>query len=269
MWNICEGDAAIAQHLLSFCIHCFYFILICCSWKMKHSRRHWILKYHINECDRTQITSWDDTTIATNNYANTIVTQKIIWFRQKHAHWICLLLFFPIFYSSSHLPQTIKHHSYHIDCTNDLCVLIFIVLFLSLHCVETASLPGTNTAHQLVVAIRQKCTADEVLNILNDLPNPENDNDMIDATYNPLKIDVFVQTLLNLGSKSFSHSFAAIAKFHQVFRVNAGKMHFNGTSFSWNIFDLSRRLPIQRKLKFACCTMCLNSGVHISRWCVY
>lgn len=70
-----------------------------------------------------------------------------------------------------------------------------------------------------MVAIRQKCTADEVLNILNDLPNPENDNDMVESTFNPLKIDVFVQTLLNLGSKSFSHSFAAIAKFHPVFKV--------------------------------------------------
>lgn len=81
-------------------------------------------------------------------------------------------------------------------------------------------MPGTETAHQLVVAIRQKCTADEVLNILNDLPNPrENDNEMVDTQFNPLKIDVFVQTLLNLGSKSFSHSFAAIAKFHQVFKV--------------------------------------------------
>lgn len=84
----------------------------------------------------------------------------------------------------------------------------------------SASLPGTTTAHQLVQAIRQKCTAEEVLNIVNDLPNPENDNDMVEMTYNPLKIDVFVQTLLNLGSKSFSHSFAAIAKFHQVFKVS-------------------------------------------------
>lgn len=91
---------------------------------------------------------------------------------------------------------------------------VFVIFF-------KASLPGTETAHQLVVSIRQKCTPDEVLNILNDLPNPrENDNDMVDTQFNPLKIDVFVQTLLNLGSKSFSHSFAAIAKFHQVYKVN-------------------------------------------------
>lgn len=90
---------------------------------------------------------------------------------------------------------------------------------LSYHLYE-ASLPGRENAHQLVVAIRQKCSIEEVLNILSDLPNPDNENDMIEMTYNPLKIDVFVQTLLNLGSKSFSHSFAAIAKFHQVFKVS-------------------------------------------------
>lgn len=87
---------------------------------------------------------------------------------------------------------------------------------------QPAALPGTATAHQLVVAIRQKCTAEEALEVLKDLPNPnENDGDISDAqqSFNPLKIDVFVQTLLNLGSKSFSHSFAAISKFHHVFKV--------------------------------------------------
>lgn len=90
---------------------------------------------------------------------------------------------------------------------------IFIIWF-------AASLPGTSTAHQLVQAIRQKCTAEEVLNILSELPHPDNNNDMVETTFNPLQIDVFVQTLLNLGSKSFSHSFAAIGKFHHVFKVS-------------------------------------------------
>lgn len=96
-----------------------------------------------------------------------------------------------------------------IKMINFCCLVIFL-----------ASLPGTSTAHQLVQAIRLKCTTEEVLNILNELPVSENNNDMVEATFNPLKIDVFVQTLLNLGSKSFSHSFAAIAKFHLVFKVS-------------------------------------------------
>lgn len=85
-----------------------------------------------------------------------------------------------------------------------------------------AALPGTATAHKLVVAIRQKCTAEEVLQELEDLPNPrENEMDTGDASFNPLKIEVFVQTLLNLASKSFSHAFAGISKFHFVFKALA------------------------------------------------
>lgn len=80
-------------------------------------------------------------------------------------------------------------------------------------------MPGTAAAHKLVVAIRQKCTPEEVVNELKDLVNlKENENDMVESSFNPLKIDVFVQTLLNLGSKSFSHTFAAISKFHYVFK---------------------------------------------------
>ncbi|KAF5299282.1 hypothetical protein FQA39_LY02455 [Lamprigera yunnana] len=82
-----------------------------------------------------------------------------------------------------------------------------------------ASLPGTAAAHQLVVSIRQKCTPEEVLGVLKDLPNPRPKKEA--DSFNPLKIDVFVQTLLNLGSKSFSHSFAAISKFHYVFKILA------------------------------------------------
>jgi len=81
-------------------------------------------------------------------------------------------------------------------------------------------LPGTAAAHQLVVSIRQKCTPEEVINVLKDLPNPLSEEDA-ESRFNPLKIDVFVQTLLNLGAKSFSHSFAAISKFHYVYKILA------------------------------------------------
>lgn len=84
----------------------------------------------------------------------------------------------------------------------------------------SASLPGTSAAHQLVVSIRQKCAPEEALSVLKDLPNPLAEEEA-DSRFNPLKIDVFVQTLLNLGSKSFSHSFAAIGKFNYVFKILA------------------------------------------------
>nr|KAG5706568.1 hypothetical protein BaRGS_028739 [Batillaria attramentaria] len=77
------------------------------------------------------------------------------------------------------------------------------------------SLPGTTAAHALMNAIKSKCTPDEAAQLLRDLPNKfpngdENDN----PSYHPLKIDVFVSTLLYLGSKSFSHSFAAMANMY-------------------------------------------------------
>uniref|UniRef100_T1JFR4 MIF4G-like type 2 domain-containing protein n=1 Tax=Strigamia maritima TaxID=126957 RepID=T1JFR4_STRMM len=82
------------------------------------------------------------------------------------------------------------------------------------------SLPGTIAAHQLTTSIKNKCTAEEVFMIIKDLPNPLQEEDS-EPTYNPLKIDVFVQTLLFLGSKSISHTFAAIAKFHYIFKTLA------------------------------------------------
>lgn len=95
-------------------------------------------------------------------------------------------------------------------------------IYISPSLPQLANLPGTAVAHQLVVAIRQKCTPEEVVNILKDIPSSGySGEEMSDGSFNALKIDVFVQTLLNLGSKSFSHSFAAISKFHVVFRALA------------------------------------------------
>lgn len=105
-----------------------------------------------------------------------------------------------------------------------------------------AALPGTAAAHQLVVAVRGKCSAEEALNVLRELPNPLRDAEQPAAPHNPLKIDVFVQTLLNLGSKSFSHSFAAISKFHYVFKILAESEEAQMCILR-NVWELWRKHP--------------------------
>ncbi|XP_043371307.1 nuclear cap-binding protein subunit 1 isoform X5 [Dermochelys coriacea] len=92
------------------------------------------------------------------------------------------------------------------------------------------SLPGYTVALCLTIAIKNKTSNDEIFGILKDVPNPNQDDDDDEGfTFNPLKIEVFVQTLLHLAAKSFSHSFSALAKFHEVFKTLAesdeGKLH--------------------------------------------
>lgn len=41
----------------------------------------------------------------------------------------------------------------------------------------SGSLPGTMTAHQLIDMIKSKCTPEETLVLLKDLPNPLADDD--------------------------------------------------------------------------------------------
>jgi len=66
--------------------------------------------------------------------------------------------------------------------------------------------PGQVSSATMVAAIKNKCSPNDVIEILKDV---ENDS---------LRVEVFTQSLLYLGHKSFSHSFAAIAKFHSVFK---------------------------------------------------
>lgn len=84
---------------------------------------------------------------------------------------------------------------------------------------------GVQYAQTLMTAIRQKSAEDQIINVLKDIPNPllmETSAD-IEPRCNPLQIDVFVQTLLFLGSKSFTHSFVAINRYYEVLKVSADK----------------------------------------------
>ena len=79
----------------------------------------------------------------------------------------------------------------------------------------------TRSSANLIAAIRRKVTSEDVLAVLKqEFDSANGEEDMGDSgMYNPAKIDVFVQSLMFLGHKSFSHSFAAIAKFHTVFKT--------------------------------------------------
>jgi len=70
--------------------------------------------------------------------------------------------------------------------------------------------------------IRNRSTAEDIVEILKEPLMFENGTIMEPADINllnPTKIDAFVQTLLFIASKSFSHAFAAITKFISVFKV--------------------------------------------------
>ncbi|MGH0133444.1 UNVERIFIED_CONTAM: hypothetical protein FKN15_077359 [Acipenser sinensis] len=95
---------------------------------------------------------------------------------------------------------------------------------------SSSSLPGYPVTIAISNAIINRSSNDEILTILKDVPNPnqEDDDDEGDS-FNPLKIDVFLQTLLHMAAKSFSHSFSALAKFHEVLKSltdsDEGKLH--------------------------------------------
>ncbi|XP_032777092.2 nuclear cap-binding protein subunit 1 isoform X1 [Daphnia magna] len=81
-------------------------------------------------------------------------------------------------------------------------------------------LPGATQVQALTELLRKKPTPEEVLELIQQLPNPLKDDDGdMEPSHNPLAIEVFVQTLLHLGSKSFTHTFAGLAKYHSVFKT--------------------------------------------------
>ncbi|XP_052011099.1 nuclear cap-binding protein subunit 1-like [Xyrauchen texanus] len=95
---------------------------------------------------------------------------------------------------------------------------------------SSSSLPGFAMANTVANAIKNRASNEEILTVLKDVPNPNQDDDDDEGdSFNPLKIDVFLQTLLHLAAKSLSHSFSALAKFHEVLKnlteSDEGKLH--------------------------------------------
>ena len=71
---------------------------------------------------------------------------------------------------------------------------------------ELEGQPGHSASQGVIASIKNKCSPGELVEQLREV---ESDS---------MRVDVFTQSLLYLGHKSFSHSFAAIAKFHPVFK---------------------------------------------------
>uniref|UniRef100_A0A8C5AC34 MIF4G domain-containing protein n=1 Tax=Gadus morhua TaxID=8049 RepID=A0A8C5AC34_GADMO len=95
---------------------------------------------------------------------------------------------------------------------------------------SAASLPGYQTSVTVGNAIKNRASNEEILAILKDMPKPNQEEDDDEGeSFNPLKTEVFLQTLLHLAAKSFSHSFSALAKFHEILKVltdsDEGKLH--------------------------------------------
>lgn len=83
-------------------------------------------------------------------------------------------------------------------------------------------LPGQILSNTLLAKIRNKTTPEDIIEILKG-PLVSENREIIEpadiSLSSPIKIDSFVQTLLYIASKSFSHAFAAITKYISVFKV--------------------------------------------------
>ena len=71
---------------------------------------------------------------------------------------------------------------------------------------------------KVVTSIKEKMPQEEIQAFLKDVSEEDRD-----GQNNALRVSVFTETLLHLASKSFSHSFAAIAKFHPTLKVRQAK----------------------------------------------
>lgn len=84
---------------------------------------------------------------------------------------------------------------------------------------EAGELEAIGVANRLLELFKSRAIPEDVFQVLKDIPDTFNEKDNDFEPFNPLKIEVFTSTLLYYGSKSFSHAFAALAKYHMIFKM--------------------------------------------------
>ncbi|XP_025418867.1 nuclear cap-binding protein subunit 1 [Sipha flava] len=125
------------------------------------------------------------------------------------------------------------------------------------YAMEKSNLPGQFLSNTLLTKIRSKASADEIIEILKEplmLENGELIDPADNSPSNLTKIDSFVQTLLFIASKSFSHAFAAITKFINVFKVlgetDEGQLQILRSTFNlWSADQQMLTVLIDKMLK--------------------
>lgn len=90
---------------------------------------------------------------------------------------------------------------------------------------EQEGIPGADIAKQFLEAVRAKKDIDDLQTILNSVPanaiGQENftlEAQLVDQTFPQLRLEVLMHVVLKVGSKSFSHSFSALTKFHKLLK---------------------------------------------------
>lgn len=84
---------------------------------------------------------------------------------------------------------------------------------------DAGELEGIAVANRLLELFKERAIPENIFQVLRDIPDTFNEMENEYETYNPQKIEVFTSTLLYFGSKSFSHAFAALAKYHMIFKM--------------------------------------------------
>lgn len=89
---------------------------------------------------------------------------------------------------------------------------------------DAVNLEGTQMANRILELLKNRCLPEDIIQVLREsstesIVKMEDDSTQETSLSTPLKIEVFTSTLFYFGSKSFSHIFSSLAKFHMIFKM--------------------------------------------------